>query len=697
MSSAASRRLRVGIVGAGYVSRHHINALRKLDFVDVVGIVDIDLAAARAVAAQFSIPLAGSSLAELATARPEAVYVLTPLSSHCAVTLEALALGCHVLVEKPMAESVEDCDAMIAAAHERGLLLTVNHSDRLDPVVVAALEKVRSGVCGDLIAVDFIRSSDYAQFSGGVRSGPHRRGAYPFQDVGCHGLYLLEAFLGPIGKLQVDYRSIAGDTPLFDDWRVVADCERGSGRLHLSWLARPMQSRLIVQGTRGYLEIDRFMQTLSVNRQLPGPKLIGMVLNAFFGSLSRAGAVVKSVLRFATRTLPPSPGIYAGAMDFARAIVEQRAPLVSPEEGKRNVALMSEASARANADADRIFLGRLLTLPLADALVTGATGFLGSALVRRLVAEGCVVRVLVRKPAQWLQSLSQVQIVVGDLGDPEIVDHAIAGVRTVYHVGAAMRGSPEQFRAGTTVAVLNVIESVLRHAVPRLVYVSSLSVMDHAGRREGTVLRENSAYEPHPQRRGLYTQTKLEAERSVIDAMAHRGLPAVILRPGQIFGTGTERVPPNGVIALGGRWILVGNGTLRLPLVYIDDVIDALVLAGSEEGATGGTFNIVDPQPVTQATYLAACRHKLGGSLKVLRTPVWFMMCVATGVEVLAKLLRRELPLSRYRVRSLRPLANFDGAAARSILKWEPRAGVSEGLRRTFDIAPPAVARPPSR
>ena len=694
MSSRIAKRLRVGIVGAGYVSRHHINALRTLEFVDLVGVIDIDAAAAREVATQFSIPLSGSSLTELAAVRPDAIYVLTPPASHCALTLEALAMGCHVLVEKPMAETVEDCDAMIAAARERGLLLTVNHSDRLDPVVVAALEKVRSGVCGELIAVDFIRGSDYAQFGGGVRTGPHRRGAYPFQDIGCHGLYVLEAFLGPIDKLQVDYRSIAGGTPLFDDWHAVADCERGRGRLHLSWLARPMQSRLIVQGTRGYLEVDRFMQTLSVNRQLPGPKFIGMVLNAFFGSLGRAAGVVKSVVRFATRSLPPSPGIYAGAIDFARAIVEQRAPLVPAEEGRRNVELMSEASTRANAEADRIFAERLQPLPPADALVTGASGFVGSALVRRLAADGRIVRVLVRKPAKWLQALPQVQIVIGDLGDPEIVDHAIAGVRTVYHVGAAMRGSPEQFRAGTTVGVQNVIESVLRHSVARLVYVSSLSVMDHAGRKQGAVLREDSPYEPHPQRRGLYTQTKLDAERTVLDAMANRGLPAVVLRPGQIFGAGAERVPPNGVIALGGRWILVGDGKLSLPLVYLDDVIDALLLAGSAQQAVGRTFNIVDPQLVTQTQYLAACRRKLGPSLKILRTPRWVMMCIATAVEALAKLLRRELPLSRYRVRSLRPLADFDGAAARSVLAWEPRAGALEGMRRTFDAAAQPVLPP---
>jgi 2-alkyl-3-oxoalkanoate reductase len=327
---------------------------------------------------------------------------------------------------------------------------------------------------------------------------------------------------------------------------------------------------------------------------------------------------------------------------------------------------------------------RHVRLAPADVLVTGASGFLGSALLRRLVAQGKSARVLVRRRPSWTAEFPRVQIVLGDLSDPKIVAHAVDGVRTVYHVGATMRGTPEQFRAGNTVAVRNVIDSCLAHATERLVYVSSLSVMDHAGRVASQVLRENAPYEPHPERRGLYTQTKLEAERAVLDAMERHGLPAVVIRPGQIFGAGAERVPPNGVIALAGRWVLVGSGRLPLPLVYIDDVLDALTLAGTRTGVIGKTFNIVDSTALSQNEYLAACHVKFGNTLKIERVPQWVAMILATGVELLGKVLGRDLLLSRYRVRSLRPLANFDGAAARDVLGWEPRVGSREGLARTF-------------
>src|SRR6185312_13655773 len=99
-------------------------------------------------------------------------------------------------------------------------------------------------------------------------------------------------------------------------------------------------------------------------------------------------------------------------------------------------------------------------------------------------------------------------------------------------------------------------------------------------------------------RRGAYTQTKLTAEGIVSDAIRERALPAVIVRPGQLVGPGAERVTPNGTLALAGRWIAGGPAQQTLPLVYVDDVVDALLLAAHAPAATGRIFNLVDPQVV---------------------------------------------------------------------------------------------------
>lgn len=685
MPASASTRLRVAIVGAGYVATHHLSALKRLDFVDVVGICDSQLPAAQALAKRFGVARAVARLEELADAQPQAVYVLTPPSSHPAIALAALDMGCHVLVEKPMADSVADCEAMIARAQARGRLLGVNHSDLFDPVLMQALQAVRDGRIGEVVSVDIIRNSEYPPYAGGPLPGAVTQGSYPFRDLGVHGLYTLEAFLGEIGHAEVAFQSRGTDPNLhFDEWQAHIQAARGVGRLLLSWNARPMENRVFVRGTRGTIEVDRFLQTCRIHRVLPGPKFIGIVANAFFSALKDVFRVPWNVVRFATGMLKPSPGIQHGAQAFAQAARDGAAPPFTGEDALRIARLLEPLCAEPDRQRLALLESRYADLPPADALVTGAAGFLGRRLVARLRAEGRSVRVLVRRPVAAYAQDAGIQTVIGDLGDPRIVDHAVQGVGVVYHVGAAMRGGPRDFEAGTVWGTRNVVDACLKHGNRRLVYVSSMSVFDHAGRAPDAVMTEASAYEPHPEWRGAYTQTKLNAERHVRDAIEQRGLPAVILRPGQIFGPGAEKVTPNGVIGLAGRWVAVGSGAQTLPLVYIDDVVDALVQAADAPQAVGGLFNIVDTSAITQEAYLQRAQRKLGGELKRVRVPTWTFLLLGWGVELLGKLLKRDVPLTRYRVRSLRPLANFDTTAAREQLGWTPRVGVEQGLDATF-------------
>ncbi len=685
MTVETPAKLRVAIVGAGYVATHHLAALKDLDFVDVVGICDSNHDAAEALGKRFGIPLVSTTLAGLAAARPQSVHVLTPPASHAALAIEAMQMGCHVLVEKPMADTVADCEAMIAVAAERGLRLGVNHSDLFDPVVIQALTAVADGLIGEVVSVDVIRNSDYPAYAGGPLPGTVTQGSYPFRDLGVHGLYTIEAFLGPVTSVSVSFQSRGTDPNLaFDQWQAQARAERGEGRLLLSWNARPMENRLFVRGTRGRIEVDRFLQTCRVQRELPGPKFIGIMLNGFFAAANDLIRIPWNILRFATGMLKPSPGIRHGAAQFAHAARFNDAPPFSGQDALRIARLLQPACE----EPDRLRLQQLQSryvklLPV-DSLVTGAAGFLGRKLVAALRARGQRVRVLVRKPVAEFALDAGIDMVVGDLGDPSIVDHAVNGASTVFHVGAAMRGGPRDFEAGTVWGTRNVIDACLRHANSRLVYVSSMSVLDHAGRDPLQELTESYAFEPHPEWRGAYTQTKLTAEKMISDAIRDHGLPATILRPGQIFGPGAERVTPNGTLALAGRWVAVGPGQQTLPLVHADDVVDALLLAAQEPRAVGRVFNIVDTTPVTQQAYLTRCQSYLGTELRTLRVPYWLFMTLGLGVETLGKLLKRDVPLTRYRVRSLRPLANFNTSAAQQVLGWRPRVGVARGLDATF-------------
>jgi len=323
--------------------------------------------------------------------------------------------------------------------------------------------------------------------------------------------------------------------------------------------------------------------------------------------------------------------------------------------------------------------------PGATILVTGAAGMLGRAVAARLDQLGCGSRLLVRRSTQAEVLPASAEVIVGDVSDAGTLDRALDGVAAVLHLAAATRGSRSEFDATNIGGTRNLVDACLRRRSCRLVHVSSIGVLDHAGRApDAGLLREDATLEPHPERRGHYTRTKLAAEALVLDAVRAHGLDAVILRPGQILGPGCEAVTPNGVVALRG-WNLVGDGTSMLPLVHVEDVVDALLLAAFRPGISGEVFNVVDPAPLTQQEYLARWRARVH-DVPLRRVPWVLALGAAWCVECLCALLRRDAPLTRYRVRSLRPLSRFDVEKASRMLGWKPRIGVHAGLDQTFGI-----------
>src|SRR5262244_3474030 len=206
----ATKNHRAGLVGAGYISEYHVAALKRLPEVELVGVTDLHADRAQATAERLG-TRAHPSLAALRDAGADVIHVLTPPDSHADVAVQALELGCHVLVEKPLATSVTDCQRVEAVAENRGLKASVNHSLLYDPQIARALEVVRSGKLGQVVSVDILRGSVYPPYRGGPLPPQYRSAAYPFRDLGVHALYLFQAFLGPIEQVSAIWDSKGGD------------------------------------------------------------------------------------------------------------------------------------------------------------------------------------------------------------------------------------------------------------------------------------------------------------------------------------------------------------------------------------------------------------------------------------------------------------------------------------------------------
>ena len=321
------------------------------------------------------------------------------------------------------------------------------------------------------------------------------------------------------------------------------------------------------------------------------------------------------------------------------------------------------------------------TLELAEHvpyLVTGALGGLGSAVLDRLLTAAKPIRVLVRRLPDT--PLPGVEYVRGDLGDSAAVDRAVKGADCVIHAGATMRGSWSDHQSGTIQGTQNVIDACKKHDVKKFVHVSSLSVIEWAGALDFSPVDENAALESRAEERGHYTQAKLEAERLVATAAA-AGLPTIIIRPGQIFG---GRIPlMTAAIArrVAGRLLILGDGELPLPLVYLDDVVDALILAAKSNVHRGEVIQIVDTASWTQNQVLTEI---YGASARIIRVPRAVVFAMGRASELALKLLGKKSPLSSYRLRSALALRRFESVNADRLLGWRPAVGVREGIRRVI-------------
>ena len=670
---------RAGMVGAGTICEFHVAAVRKLAArrgaaVELVGITDLDGARAEAGAASWK-TTAYRDLDALVAAGANVIHVLTPPASHAAVARAALARGCHVLVEKPLAEDEGDALALGEEAARANRVIGVCHSLLFDPQIRRALEIVRAGELGEVVSVDILRGSEYPPYEGGPLPPWYRHAGYPFRDLGVHCLYLIQELLGTIEGVDADYQSLGGDPNLaFDEWRALVRCARGLGQFQLTWNTRPLQSQLIIHGTRGVLRVDLFAMFHGRRASTPLPRAAERLVNAFADSLQPLIDVPIGMWRFARKEVQAFQGVRDLVADFYRRLAAGEPPAVRVADAAAVVGWVEKVARAAEAEHARR-RARFARGERAPYLVTGASGALGRAVVRRLRAQGHRVRVFQRRmPAEPEAGL---EYCFGDLGDPAAVDRAVRGADTVIHCGAAMRGGWIEHRAGTVVGTHNVIAACRAHAVTQLVHISSMSVIDGAGAAGRGPVSEAAPLEPRPGERGAYTRAKLEAEQ-LVRAAAASGLPCVILRPGQIFGGGIPLI--NGAVARGAgrRWLVLGDGKLELPLVYIDDVVDAVVAAVARRLVGGEIIQIIDPERLTQTDVLGLA----GGARPIVRLPRALVLALGKLSELPLGALGRQSPVAAYRMRSALARLRYDSDRARTLLDWHPRIGVREGIKQ---------------
>jgi predicted dehydrogenase/nucleoside-diphosphate-sugar epimerase len=698
-------QIRVGFLGTGYIADWHARAVRSVPGAALAAVCDRDPARAGAFAERHGVApaRAHASLDEmLAAGGLDAVHVLLPPEHHHASARALIDAGLHVLLEKPMCTTVEDCDALAEAARARGVALGVGHNFLFAEPHEQLKADLDAGRLGRPEHVLITWRKELGQLAAGpFDAWMLREPANILLEIGPHPVASLWDLLGPhelVWARASDPVDLPGGRRFYRRWQVEAEAGPTQATLAFSFGRGFTEHAIHVRGRLGSATVDLENGTYTLRR---GTRY-GLDLDRY-ARLSAEGAGLRAQarrnlvryglekLKLSDRGNPYGAGIAGAVRAFYARLGGEPDPRVSARLGRDVVATCLEIGRRAGVAAQAPAPAAAPTpapAPTAarpEILVLGATGFIGRELVRQLVAKGHAVRVLARDPARVPEDLRGplVEVVRGDMARPGSLEAALEGIAVVYHLARAHAKSWKDYYEQDILVTQRLAELCLERGVRRLIYTGTIDSY-YLGRGAGTIT-EQTPLDPRIARRNKYARAKAASEEILLTLHRERGLPVVIVRPAIVIGRGSSPLHWGvGMWSYDTTCQLWGRGEHGLPLVLVEDVAAALVAGLDAPGIEGEVFNLSDEPCVTARQYLEELERAAGVEFAKHPTPIWRFYAgdmIKWAVKVLVRHPERDRPSYRdWESRTQR--AVFDCSKARRVLGWRPAGDRAELIRR---------------
>ena len=330
-------------------------------------------------------------------------------------------------------------------------------------------------------------------------------------------------------------------------------------------------------------------------------------------------------------------------------------------------------------------------------LVTGATGFIGSRVVRALLDRGFRnLRCFTRRPGEAARAGSlfpsggeaSVEFVTGNLLSPKDCATAVRGASVIFHL-AAGRGEksfPDAFM-NSAVTTRNLLEACVGHPhLKRFVNISSFAAYTNRQKPRGRLLDESCSVDPHPELRGdAYTFAKVKQDEIVEQYGREFAIPHVTLRPGHVYGPGNLGITGRVGIGTFGVFLHLGGSNV-IPFTYVDNCAEAIVLAGVKQGVDGEVFNVVDDDLCSSRRFLRLYKKNVK-PFRSLYVPhvVSYGLCYLW--EWYARWSEGQLPpvFNRSRWHAHWKKTRYTNQKLKDRLGWAPRVSTQEGFQRYFE------------
>lgn len=320
-------------------------------------------------------------------------------------------------------------------------------------------------------------------------------------------------------------------------------------------------------------------------------------------------------------------------------------------------------------------------------LITGAGGFIGSHLVDTLLKNGTSpsrLRLLLWND-ESLTNLPQesFEIVRGDVRDAQLMGKITKDVDIVYHLAARIDFDGKTYQEYEDVNVFGtqyLLDGSIKHAVKKFILYSSIGVY---GLPAGIGPIENWDETHPPTYTNFYGKSKWEAEEKVRDAHARFGLKYSIIRPASVYGP-REKGPTLALYKAisSGIFLSIGSGLNKMHYVYVQDLVDATLLA-AKSSIQDGEYIIAGPSPPTFKQVVAAVAQSINKKVPTLSLPTNVALPISYFCEVLNRVTGLHLPLFPSRVRTMTTPYYYSTTKAKRALKYQPKIGYKEGFKRT--------------
>ncbi len=343
------RAQKVAVIGTGFISEaRHLPAWRKAKRSRVVALSDLDEERAHEIAGRFRVPGVYNDVQTMLDEEaPDIVDVVTPPKTHASIAVQALKAGAHVLIEKPMAVTVDECDEIIETADAAGRQVCVVHSQLFYPPFIRARELVAGGTIGQFKGMRILLSTHVDYMTSSPDHWANKLPGGVIGETGPHAVYKTLSFINPIQDIGIRARKVTDEYPWspYDDYRFDLIGDSATSSVTLSYSTNQWASQVDIWGTEGMLKVDLETKTLVKHRRRDlKPFTLGM------SALGEAGQIVKGVVG-------AGAGVVTRRFDnthdtlikgFSNALANGEPPPVTAQEGREAVRVMKMIVERLN-------------------------------------------------------------------------------------------------------------------------------------------------------------------------------------------------------------------------------------------------------------------------------------------------------------------------------------------------------------